>query len=166
MSRKIQIAPVRKSIVVTASPEHAFHVFTAKIDNWWPRGHSLGESALRESNIEPFVGGRWYSTHEDGEERTIGHILEWEPPARFVVTWEINANWGSEPRQSFASEVEVNFIAEDDGRTRVELEHRHFERMGDEAGNKMRDDVKDGWPGLLELYASEVDKIGNSQGDR
>ena len=63
-----------------------------------------------------------------------GHVRTWEAGARFVVTWEISADWKSDPRAAFASEVDVRFLPEAGGRTRVELEHRNFERMGDGGG--------------------------------
>jgi len=52
--------------------------------------------------------------------------------------------------------VEVRFTAEAAGRTRVELEHRNFERLGAAAGEKMRKDVDGGWPAILDLYAKDV----------
>jgi hypothetical protein len=48
----IQIAPVRKTVRVKASPQRAFEVFTAGIDRWWPKTHGIGTAALRESVIE------------------------------------------------------------------------------------------------------------------
>ena len=55
-----------------------------------------------------------------------------------VVSWEISAAWKSEPDLAFASEVELRFIANADGTTTVELEHRDFERMESVGGEKMR----------------------------
>ena len=158
MNRTIQIAPVRKSVVVEANPERAFDVFTAGIDRWWPKTHGIGATPIRQSFIEPFVGGRWYTRHEDGADIVIGHVRVWQPAARFVVSWEISPDWKPDARAAFASEVEVRFVAEAAGRTRVELEHRDFERMGAEAGAKMRAGVDGGWPGLLELFAKEAAK--------
>lgn len=153
MNRTINIAPVRKSVVVQATAARAFEVFTAGIDRWWPKSHGLGAAPVRESIIEPFVGGRWYTTCEDGSEAVVGHVLIWQPAERFAVSWEIGANWKSDPRVAFTSEVEVHFIAETAARTRVELEHRNFERMGAEAGESLRKDVDRGWPTILELFA-------------
>jgi hypothetical protein len=52
----------------------------------------------------------------------------------------------------------VRFSPEGAGSTRVELEHRNFERMGEAGGEKMRNDVNNGWPTLMELFAKEVSK--------
>jgi uncharacterized protein YndB with AHSA1/START domain len=144
---------VRKSLLVDASPQQAFETFTLGIDRWWPKTHAIGASPMRESVVEPFVGGRWHSKCEDGSEVTVGHVSVWVPGARVVLSWEINARWQADARVAYSSEVEVMFVAQDDGRTRVELEHRCFERMGGEDGEKMRGDVDRGWPGLLELFA-------------
>jgi uncharacterized protein YndB with AHSA1/START domain len=161
MSRTIKIAPVRKSVVVQAPPQTAFEVFTRRIDRWWPKSHGIGAAPLRESIIEPFVGGRWVTKFEDGTEATVGHVLVWEPAQRLVVSWEISADWKPDARAAFASEVEVSFHAQEGDCTRVDLEHRNFEKMGDVAGEKMRTGVDNGWPGLLELYKQEASKASS-----
>jgi uncharacterized protein YndB with AHSA1/START domain len=152
----INIAPVRKTLVVHATPQKAFEVFTARIDRWWPKSHGIGSAPVRESIIEPFVGGRWYTKCTDGTDAVVGHVLIWQPAERFVCTWEISADWKPDARVAFASEVDVRFLAEADGRTRVELEHRNFERMGPTAGETMRKSVDGGWPTLLDLFAQET----------
>jgi uncharacterized protein YndB with AHSA1/START domain len=157
----LQIAPVRKSIVVQATPQKAFDVFTAGIDRWWPKTHGIGEGPVIESVIEPFVGGRWYSRHADGE-AVVGHVLVWEPARRFVCSWEISADWKPDSRRAFASEVEVRFVAEGPGATRVEVEHRNFERMAAPGGEKLRNDVDRGWPAIMELFAEEISREGAS----
>ena len=154
----LHIAPVRKSVVVECGPALAFELFTAGIDRWWPKTHSLSTSPLRQSVIEPHVGGRWYTRHEDGGECVVGHVLAWEPGRRFIVTWQISVEWQPDARREYGSEVEVRFLQEAPGHTRVELEHRDFERMGVEAGAKMRGavDSAGGWSTLLGLYAQHV----------
>jgi uncharacterized protein YndB with AHSA1/START domain len=152
MTKTIGIAPVRKEITVQVSQMRAFEVYTAGIDRWWPKSHHIGRAPLKQSVIEPRVGGRWYSVHEDGSQTVTGIVKVWDPPHRLVHSWDINALWKSDT--TVGSEVEVRFIAEGPGRTRVELEHRNFERMGAENGQKMRDAVggDGGWTSILELY--------------
>jgi hypothetical protein len=159
MNRTVQIAPVRKSVLVAGTPARAFEVFTAGIDRWWPKKkNGLGTTPVLESIIEPYLGGRWYTRHEDGSECVIGHVRVWEPARRFVIGWEISADWKPDARLAYASEVEVCFAAEGEG-TRVELEHRDFERLGASGGEKMRKDVDGGWPTLLDLYANQFSKV-------
>jgi hypothetical protein len=153
MSPTIQIAPVRKTVIVKATAQRAFEVFTARMDSWWPKAHSIADSPVLKSIVEPFVGGRWFTLCEDGSEVVIGHVRVWQPGSQFTVSWEINATWKPDARVELASEVDVRFIAEADGTTRVELEHRNFERMGSSAGESMRGHVDNGWPGLLDLFA-------------
>ena len=160
MNQTIKIAPVHKTVIVQATPAEAFEVFTARIDRWWPKTHGIGASPIRESIIEPFVGGRWYTKCEDGTKVVVGHVRVWEPSERFVVGWEINAQWKPDARAAFASEVEVRFLGEGSGPTRVELEHRNFERMGGADGETMRNAVNGGWPALLEHYAAAASKAG------
>jgi hypothetical protein len=54
-------------------------------------------------------------------------------------------------------EVEVKFIADGANATRVELEHRKFEQLGAEGGEKIRKDVDGGWPGLLEIFKQKAE---------
>ena len=156
MNRTVTIAPVRKSVVVRATPAQAFEAFTTRIDRWWPKTHSIGAAPVRESVIEPFVGGRWYTRCEDGSDVTVGHVRAWEPGRRVAFSWEISADWKPDARVAFASEVEVTFTAEPDGQTRVDVEHRDFERMTAPDGEKMRNAVDGGWPALLALFAAEA----------
>jgi uncharacterized protein YndB with AHSA1/START domain len=158
----VSIAPVRKAVVVQATPQRAFDVFTAGIDRWWPKSHGIGSTPVRESIIEPYVGGRWYAKCEDGTDVTVGHVRVWQPGERFVVTWEISAAWKPDARAAFSSEVEVRFLDDSNGRTRVELEHRNFERMGAAEGETMRKNVDGGWPALLDLFANEASTGGTS----
>lgn len=160
MSATIQIAPVRKSIVVQATPLRAFEVFTSGIDKWWPKSHGIGNVPIKRCVIEPFVGGRWYNDLQDGSDVTVGHVHAWEPGQRFVVGWEISAQWKPDARVELASEVEVRFVRAGENLTRVELEHRNFERMGVEGGETMRSAVDNGWPGVLELFTQEVTRVG------
>jgi uncharacterized protein YndB with AHSA1/START domain len=155
MSKTIQIAPVIKSIIVNAAQARAFDVFTNGLDRWWPKAHSIGEAPIKRSIIEPRLGGRWFTQHEDGSEAVIGRMLVWEPPGRIVFSWDINAQW--KPDTTVGSEVEVRFVAESPTRTRVELEHRKFESLGEEDGTRMRSGVDGGWPGILELFKAQAE---------
>lgn len=153
---QIRPAPVRRSVFVKASPEHAFKVFTDGFDRWWPRSHSIGESPLKEARLEPGVGGRWYSTLEDGTSSQWGEVLAWEPPTRLVLAWRITADWQCDP--NFLTEVEVRFTPENGG-VRVDLEHRKLEAYGERAEQvKASIDSEGGWNGILKMFAAEAEK--------
>lgn len=152
-TKTITIAPVKKTVTVEARQEKAFEVFTAGVDRWWPKEHHIGATPAVKETIEGWKGGKWRTLHEDGSETINGTMLIWDPPKRIVFSWEINGQWKPESNIAICSEVEVRFIAEAANRTRVELEHRNFERMPDIEGAKgMRDGVDNGWPGILDLY--------------
>jgi uncharacterized protein YndB with AHSA1/START domain len=149
--------PVRKTIVVQASARDAFEVFTDDIDSWWPRTHHIGKSPMRRVIVEGRRGGRCYTQQEDGSEADWGRVLEWSPPDKLLLAWQITHEWGYQPDLARASEVEVRFIPVGAGTTRVELEHRHFERHG-AGGEAMRAavDAPNGWTLITTLYQARV----------
>ena len=73
-----------------------------------------------------------------------------------MISWDLNSKW--KPDTTVSSEVEVRFVADGADATRVELEHRKFEIMGAEGGEKMRKDVDGGWPMMLERFAAEAER--------
>lgn len=151
--------PVRKSITVRASVERAFQVFTAEMDTWWPRSHHIGKVPMKKTLMEGWEGGRCYSEQIDGSECDWGRVVVWEPPARFVMAWQIDHKWGYQPDLAKSSEVEVRFTPTADGGTQVDLEHRYFDRMG-EGASEMRVAVGNpgGWSGLLDLFAARAEE--------
>jgi uncharacterized protein YndB with AHSA1/START domain/uncharacterized damage-inducible protein DinB len=141
-------------VTVKASAERAFAVFTEGFDTWWPRAHHIGKQPLVKAVIEPRVGGRCFGREADGTECDWGRVLAWEPPHRFVLAWQIDPTWQYEPDLTKASEVEIRFTPEAGGMTRVDLEHRNFERHGEGAGLiRTGVDGPNGWGDLLQLYA-------------
>ncbi len=156
MSLAIKPAPVKKTLVVAASPQRAFEVFTAGFDRWWPRSHSIGDSPLKTAVIEGREGGRWYGLLENGQEAEWGDVLAWDPPNRLLLAWRIGADWRYDP--ALLTEVEVLFTAEGEG-TRVNFEHRLLENMGAEGeGARASFDSEGGWTGLLRMFAAEAAK--------
>jgi hypothetical protein len=147
----LTIEPVRTSVTVEVSREHAFAVFTDRFDSWWPRSHHIGDVALAEARMEPQAGGRWYERRVDGTEGEWGTVLVWDPPGRVVLGWELNADFQHDP--DLVTEVEVTFTADGPHRTHVLLEHRNLDRYG-ERGPEMRNTFSSqgGWQGLLETF--------------
>ena len=151
------VTPVRKSITVHATVEHAFRVFTEEFDSWWPRSHHIGKSPMKRAIVEGRPGGRCYTEQEDGTDCDWGTVVVWEPPHRFVMAWQITGQWQFEPELAKSSEVEVRFTREADGATRVDLEHRYLHRHGaDATAIRTAVDSPNGWGGLLDLFAARV----------
>jgi hypothetical protein len=153
MTRTIDPAPVRCAVTVRATQEKAFEVFTSGFGRWWKRsGPGIGKSPLRTAIIEPFAGGRWYEIGEDNSETDWGRVLAWEPHSRLLLAWQIGPDW--QFHADLVTEVEILFKSEGPHATRVELEHRHLDRMGEAAG-RFRDAVGSpkGWSGKLDIFA-------------
>jgi uncharacterized protein YndB with AHSA1/START domain len=161
MDQTIKPAPVRRSVRVSAPRERAFEVFTAGIGRWWPKSHHIGKADLDTLVIEPRAGGRWYERGVDGTECEVGKVLVWEPPSRLVLAWQLTPDWTFDP--DLITEVEVQFIADGANATRVELEHRDLERLGDRAdAMRQQIDSDGGWPGLLQLFAQSASQERNA----
>ena len=141
------IEPVQVAIEVRRGIEEAFRVFTDEIAAWWPvAGHSVEPDQVEAVVLEGRLGGRLYERWHDGGEADWGRVVTWEPPRRLVLSWQPN------PERPAATEVEVRFVAVEPDHTRVELEHRGWERLGD-LGPEARASYDSGWPGVLDSYA-------------
>ena len=161
MNRTITPAPVRREILVEAPQAHAFAVFTADFGTWWPGSHSIGKSPLKNAVIEPYAGGRWYEIGEDGSECDWGRVLAWEAPARILLAWQIGGDWRYDP--ALVTEVEIRFAAEAAERTRVTLEHRHLERMGDSAERaRAAFESPNGWGAILARFAGSAGNLSTA----
>jgi uncharacterized protein YndB with AHSA1/START domain len=148
MSESLVIEVVRKTVTVDCAVEEAFRVFTADAISWWPvESHSIHQT-VSEVVFEPREGGEVYEVSESGERGHWATVLEWDPPARLVLAWNI-LNAEAEP-----TEVEVRFLPEGGG-TRVELEHRGWERVA-EAGIEKRDNYDTGWDFVLGKYVDRL----------
>lgn len=143
---------ITRTLTVEAPAARAFEVFTAGFDTWWPRTHHTGEGELLEAVIEPHAGGRWYARTTVGEEEW-GRVLVWDPPQRIVLDWQLNVSFSYD--QDFHTEVEVRFVADGPGRTRVDFEHRGLDAYGE-----MKEQAvgalngEGGWPGILTKFAA------------
>jgi uncharacterized protein YndB with AHSA1/START domain len=145
MTTQAQIEAIRKSVTVKATVEQAFNAFTKEITTWFPLAtHSYGGEKATEAVFEGGTGGRVYERQEDGTEAEWAEVIAWEPPQRFILEWKI-----------FPSEVEVRFSYESDGVTRVDLEHRGWERAGENA-EKIREDYAGGWDVVLGAFAAKT----------
>ncbi|HET6315793.1 MAG TPA: SRPBCC family protein [Chloroflexota bacterium] len=150
-------AVVRRTITVAASQQRAFDVFTAGLGGWWPKDYHIGQAAMADFVLEPKAGGRWYELGVDGTQCDTGRVIAYEPPQRVVLAWQLNEQWQYDPDPAHASEVEVRFIAEGPSQTRVELEHRGFERHGAAADDvRAGVDAPTGWTYVLELFAQHA----------
>jgi len=142
------IAPVIKTIEVKCAPERAFELFCARMGAWWPKDHHTGASPFADVIVEPRVGGRWFERGEDGVESSWGRVLDWAPPRRLLLAWQLDADFKFDPK--FETELEISFEDLSPG-TRVRLEHRDLERYGESAG-KIVELLRGGWPTIIDRF--------------
>ena len=144
-SAQTTVEAVKKSLVVNCSLERAFEVFTHDIGSWWPLSrYSIGGDKIKEVVFEEQVGGRVFERHHDGTEGEWGQVVAWDPPHRFVMSWFPGHD------TSEATELEIRFAPEGDG-TRLELEHRGWETLGEKA-TESRAAYDGGWIGVLGFF--------------
>jgi hypothetical protein len=139
------IEPLRLSIAVALPAERAFALWTERISSWWPADHTATGEAGLTIVLEPRVGGRLFERTRAGDEVDWGAVTLWEPPRRLGYLWHLRAD------PADATEVEIAFEPQPDGTTRVEIEHRGWERLGDR-GEPWRARNERGWSTLIPHY--------------
>jgi hypothetical protein len=150
--RAFERPPIRQATVVRSELAHTFEVFIGTIGQWWPAApYSIGQARVVDATFETRVGGRVYETWDDGNEVDWGHVTVWEPPNRVAMTWEI---------LPVVTDVEIRFRALGPALTRVELEHRGWERLTEEqlaAATTVAGGYESGWQQILESLRIAVE---------
>jgi uncharacterized protein YndB with AHSA1/START domain len=148
------IEPIRLSFQVACPAERAFEVWTSGIDRWWPLDHTVSAEDDLTVILEGRPGGRIFERRANGIEHDWGEVTIWEPPTRLGYTWHLNRD------ASDATDVEIRFLAQPDGATTVEIEHRGWERLGVE-GATWRDRNHGGWATLLPHYVAQTESAAD-----
>jgi uncharacterized protein YndB with AHSA1/START domain len=149
------IAPIVKSVTVKAPPARAFDIFTTRISEWWPKNKTPAKMPHVAVVVEPYADGRWFERDANGNEAQWGKVLAYEPPARLVLGWQLDCNFGYDP--NLLTEVEIRFTPTDAGGTLVTLEHRDLERFGSDV---LVGKIRAGWPERLSDFVAFSDKQG------
>jgi uncharacterized protein YndB with AHSA1/START domain len=142
----------RAEVVVEASPEKAFRIFTEEIGLWWRRDTPYWNDSKRglSIRIEPRLDGRFLEVY-DLERETgfeVGRVTAWEPGSRLALTWT-QTGWP----EGVSTDIEVTFEPANGG-TVVRLQHAGFERVPDAETSASRYDT--GWNTLLGWFADHV----------
>jgi uncharacterized protein YndB with AHSA1/START domain len=152
--------PLRFSFEVACSPERAFELWTTRISLWWPTDHSVSRVAGLEVVLEGRVGGRIYERAPSGEVFEWGTVTGWDEPAMLAYTWHL----GGDPDNP--TDVVIRFLpaspaspttSDSSGRTRVEIDHRGWEMLG-EVGLQRRENNQRGWDGVLPHFISAAER--------
>lgn len=139
------IEPIRLTFEVACPAERAFEIWTARTSTWWPTSHTVSTEVGLAVVLQPWIGGRIYERTADGAEHDWGEIVAWEPPHRLVYSWHLRAD------RADATEVEIRFTDLDAATSRVDIEHRGWDRLG-AGGQERRDANGAGWAGLLPWF--------------
>jgi uncharacterized protein YndB with AHSA1/START domain len=139
--------PLRLSFTVECPVDGAFATWAGRTSLWWPVGHTVTAEADLEIVFEPRAGGRIFERTPAGREEDWGQVLAFEPPRRLAYLWHLRQD------RADATEVEIRFSSDPDGGTRVDIEHRGWERLG-ARGAERRDTNRRGWSGLLPHYVN------------
>ena len=87
------------------------------------------------------------SRTRDGEEIDWGLITAWDPPHRLSYRWHLRRP------SAEATDVEIRFDAVPGGRSKVDITHTGWERLGAEAEH-WRDANAGGWRELLPYFVA------------
>jgi uncharacterized protein YndB with AHSA1/START domain len=153
--------PLRMAFEVACSPEHAFSVWTSGIGTWWPPDHTVTGQPGAAVVLQEGVGGRIYERTADGTEHDWGEVTVWKPPTTLVYRWHLRRD------RADATEVEIRFLATGTAATRIEIEHRGWERLGGRAP-AWRERNQTGWQTLLPHYlaaAAAAARAASHQGE-
>jgi hypothetical protein len=147
------IEPLRVSFEVACSATHAFHIWTDRIDSWWPKDHTATNEAGSQIRLEKRVGGRLFEVTPDGGEHLWGTVTTWEPSNRFGYDWHIRRDAAD------ATDVQITFT-QHGAITIVDIVHAGWERLGSN-GPKWKDLNQGGWDGVLPHYIAEAEGTSN-----
>jgi activator of Hsp90 ATPase-like protein len=149
------IEPLHLAFEVDCPLEHAFDTWTQRTSSWWPPSHTVSGEPGLEVVFEGRPGGRIFERTPGGREVEWGEVTVWERPRRLSYLWHIRTD------RSDATEVEIRFSEQGPSRTRVEIEHRGWERLGAK-GAGWRTVNRAGWDGVLPHYVAGCTRLPTS----
>lgn len=123
-----------RRITLACSVDHAFAVFTDKIDLWWPRSHRRNHAASLTLTSEALV-----ERAPDGTHWIMAHVTGIDPPNRLSLDW-----YPGSP--AVPTSVEIDFAAEGDG-TVATVTHRPLL------------EIKSLWPKRVATFTSGWDAV-------
>jgi len=149
------IEPLRFAFEVECPLQDAFDLWTRRTSSWWPVSHTVSAEPGLQVIFEGRPGGRIFERTPGGREVEWGEITVWEPPHRLGYLWYIRKD------RADATEVEIRFKGGGQASTRVEIEHRGWERLGGD-GPAWREANQGGWNGVLPEYVSICARVATT----
>lgn len=142
--------PLSLTFEVACAAEHAFAIWTSRIDSWWPADHTVTGQADAVVVLEARLGGRIFERTPDGTEHEWGEVTRWEPPHRLSYLWHLRRD------RADATDVDIRFVPAGEKHTVIEIEHRGWERLGADA-DVWRDRNRIGWTTLLPHFTAAAE---------
>jgi hypothetical protein len=150
------IEPVRCSVVLRCSPARAFQAYTAEMGRWWPTTtHAIAPGRVVDVVVDGRVGGTIRERLDDGTEHAWADITAWEPPDRLGLSWHPSI------QPTVSTDIDIRFVDQGDGTTRMDVVHTGWERLGADA-QPVRDDYDRGWRFVLGHYTRHLDGASTS----
>ena len=141
--------PIVVEFEISATPSHAFDMWTKRAALWWPRSHTMSKDPDLEVVFEPFEGGRIFERASDGTEHPWGEVTTWDPPNRVDYWWHLFFD------RSEATKVSVVFT-ETAGGVQVRLEQVGFEILEEPIGLERRNETNRAWSEVVGFYREAI----------
>jgi hypothetical protein len=145
MSDEVTFDPIVHELSLGVTPEEAFDLYVRRIGEWWSPVYTANPETVTDVTIEPWIGGRIYTTLSDMGELDWGIVQVCMPPDQLVHSF-----WLAHPR-TYPSLVSIEFAARDDDGTTLRLVHGGWGPGNVEHRHKYGD-----WGVLLAGYADLV----------
>lgn len=147
-------APDLKDIVasvdVALPADEAFRSFLEGTEAWWPNAYLWSPAARHGSASTPCCD--------------FGRILSAEPGRSACFLWELGGPGASAAATDCVSEVEAQFEPLDAYRTRIQIRHHGFGRVGADGPFIRAALVSElGWPLILAAFAQHHDECASSR---
>jgi uncharacterized protein YndB with AHSA1/START domain len=150
--------PIRRTVTVRIEQASAFDLFTNRMGTWWPvdsysravNEFEPGEVEVAELAFQGRMGGAILERLTDGRVLPWGEVAAWDPPQRVLLSWRPHSL--PEP----PTELEVTFAATDEG-TRVDIEHRGWERLSEGFRSGLYEIYERGWVTTLQRFVAAAD---------
>jgi uncharacterized protein YndB with AHSA1/START domain len=151
------IEPIHIEVATPLPVARAFERFVGELREWWPREYTWSQDVLQELGIEPRVDGLCFEIGPHGFRCDWGRVVEWAPPHRLGLAWQIGPHREPVPDPRQASCVSVSFETQSPQHTRVVLVHTAFERHGpDGAAYRAAMTSPRGWPFILQRFVEST----------
>ena len=125
-----------RTIALNCSVDHAFAVFTDKIDLWWPRGHRRNRDAALTLTDDALI-----EHASDGSVWIMADVAHKEPPHLLALDWFPGSNGAP-------TSVEVRFATEGAG-TLITVTHRALVLEAKSIWPQRVTKFIDGWDNVL-----------------